>query len=90
MRLVWSILDTNNDFVWFFSKVGLLDLNRFTSEALTALALFVAISEPRDREKIVGVIMMMLEVGRGSPGGLGGAWGYYIRKWKVNSRKFVK
>lgn len=47
-------------FVWFLRKAKLLNTNRITPEALTALTLLVAESDPKDKDQIVGLVMMLL------------------------------
>jgi prophage maintenance system killer protein len=47
-------------FVWFLKKAGLLDISRITPEALTALTLFVAESQPKDKEQMIGLILLLL------------------------------
>jgi len=48
-------------FVWFLKKVGILDVSRFTPEALTVLTLLVAESKSVDKEQIIGLILMLLK-----------------------------
>lgn len=48
-------------FVWFLNKAGLLRVDKMTPEALTALALLVAESNPKDKERMVGLILMLLK-----------------------------
>jgi prophage maintenance system killer protein/ribosomal protein S17E len=47
-------------FVWFLKKAKILDIKRLTPEALTALALLVAESNPTDKERVVGLVLMLL------------------------------
>ncbi len=47
-------------FVWFLRKAKILNTSRITPEALTALTLLVAESDPKDKEQIVGLIVMLL------------------------------
>lgn len=47
-------------FVWFLRKAKILNTSRITPEALTALTLLVAESDPKDKEQIVGLVMMLL------------------------------
>ena len=47
-------------FVWFLRKAGILRAS-LTSEALTALTLLVAESKPKDKEKIIGLIVLLLK-----------------------------
>ncbi len=48
-------------FVWFLEKSKRLDIGRMTPEALTALTLLVAESNPADKENIVKLIMKLIE-----------------------------
>lgn len=47
-------------FVWFLKKAKLLNTGRITPEALTALTLLVAESNPKDKDQIVGLVMLLL------------------------------
>ncbi|MEX0919049.1 MAG: virulence protein RhuM/Fic/DOC family protein [Candidatus Paceibacterota bacterium] len=47
-------------FVWFLNKAGILNRDSFTPEALTALTILVAESNPSDKEKVVGLILNLL------------------------------
>ncbi len=46
-------------FIWFLRRAGILPVG-LTPEALTALTLLVAESHPRDKEKMIGVILLIL------------------------------
>ena len=48
-------------FVWFLQKAEILDLRRLTPEALTALTLLVAESNPKDKDRMIGLILMVLK-----------------------------
>ena len=48
-------------FVWFLKKAGLLERSRITPPALTALTLLVAESNPRDKVRMVGLILTLLK-----------------------------
>ena len=48
-------------FVWFLKKVNLLNTSRLTPTALTALTLLVAESKPKNKEQIVGLILILLK-----------------------------
>ncbi len=41
-------------------KAGMLDLTRFTPEALTAITLLIAESRPSDKDNMIGLILMLL------------------------------
>jgi prophage maintenance system killer protein len=47
-------------FVWFLKQTGILNPARLTSEALTALTLFVAESDPKDKDRMIGLILLLL------------------------------
>ncbi len=47
-------------FVWFLRKAGILRAS-FTPEALTALTLLTAESNPKDKDKIIGLIILLLK-----------------------------
>jgi prophage maintenance system killer protein len=47
-------------FVWFLKRSGLLDFSRLTPEVLTALTLLIAESDPREKDKMVGLVVMIL------------------------------
>jgi prophage maintenance system killer protein len=48
-------------FVWFLSKAGILDVGRITPEALTALTLLVVESNSEDKERVIGLILVLLK-----------------------------
>jgi len=48
-------------FVWFLQKAKILNIRRLTPEALTALTLLVAESKPAERERMIGLILMLLK-----------------------------
>lgn len=47
-------------FVWFLKKAGALDTSRMTPEALTALTLLVAESNPKDKDRLIGLVLILL------------------------------
>ena len=47
-------------FVWFLQKAKVLNTERMTPEALTALTLLVAESDPKDKDQIIGLILLLL------------------------------
>lgn len=47
-------------FIWFLNRVGLLRQDKISPEALTALTLLVAESNPRDKDKTIGLILQIL------------------------------
>ncbi|MFA5831631.1 MAG: virulence protein RhuM/Fic/DOC family protein [Candidatus Paceibacterota bacterium] len=48
-------------FVWFLKRTRILDTSRMTPEALTVLTLLVAESDPKDKDRMVGLILMLLK-----------------------------
>jgi death-on-curing family protein len=46
-------------FVWFLRQTRILNTTRLSPEALTSLALLVAESKPTDKERMIGLILMM-------------------------------
>lgn len=48
-------------FVWFLNKAKILNRNQFTPEALTTLTILVAESDPKDRDRVVGLILNLLK-----------------------------
>ena len=48
-------------FVWFLKKAHRLNIARLTPEALTALTLLVAESNPKDKERMIGLILLLLK-----------------------------
>lgn len=47
-------------FVWFLSRAGMLDTKRITPEALTALTLLIAESNPQDKDKLIRLVMILV------------------------------
>lgn len=47
-------------FVWFLKQTGRLNINKLTPAALTALTLLIAESHPKDKEKMISVVVMLL------------------------------
>ena len=47
-------------FIWFLQKAGILK-DSLTPEALTALTLLVAESNPKDKDKMIGLILLLLK-----------------------------
>lgn len=48
-------------FVWFLKKANILDTSRMTPEALTALTLLVAESDPKNKDNLIGLVLMLLK-----------------------------
>jgi len=47
-------------FVWFLNKAGLLSSD-MTASSLTALTLLISESKPKDKEKMIGLVLLMLK-----------------------------
>jgi prophage maintenance system killer protein len=47
-------------FVWFLRRTGVLNTRSLTPSALTALTLLIAESPPKDKEKMIGLVVMLL------------------------------
>ena len=47
-------------FVWFLRQANILDATRMTPPALTALTILVAESNPKDKDRVVGLILTLL------------------------------
>jgi prophage maintenance system killer protein len=50
-------------FIWFLHKAGLLNIQRLSPNALTALTLLIAESNPKDKDRMVGIILLILRGG---------------------------
>jgi prophage maintenance system killer protein len=48
-------------FVWFLRKAGLLNRSKITPPALTALTLFIAESDPKNKERMIKVVLQLLK-----------------------------
>ena len=49
-------------FVWFLQKANLLNIHQISPQALTAITLLVAESNPQNKDKMIGVILLLLGV----------------------------
>ncbi len=47
-------------FIWFLRKARLLNVSRLSPEALTAITLLIAESAPREKERMVGLVLLLL------------------------------
>ena len=47
-------------FVWLLRTAGILDISRITPAALTAITLLIAESNPADKDKMTGLVVMIL------------------------------
>jgi len=48
-------------FVWFLRRFDILDTNNITPEALTALTLLIAESKPSEKERMIGLVLLLLK-----------------------------
>ena len=48
-------------FVWFLNRTGILDTTKITPPALTALTLLIAESDPKHKDRMVGLILQILK-----------------------------
>lgn len=48
-------------FIWFLHRFGTLDRSKITPSALTALTLFVAESDPKNKERMVRLVLQLLK-----------------------------
>ena len=48
-------------FIWFLSKVGVRFRHKITPEALTAITLLVAESKSQDKDRIIGLLLLLLK-----------------------------
>lgn len=51
-------------FIWFLQKADILNTERLNPNALTALTLLIAESNPKDKDRMVGVILLILRGGK--------------------------
>jgi len=47
-------------FIWFLKKVGFDFSTKITPEALTAITLLIAISDPKDKQRMIDVVILLL------------------------------
>ena len=50
-------------FIWFLQKSGLLNIQRLNPNVLTALTLLIAESNPKDKDRTIGIILLILRGG---------------------------
>jgi len=48
-------------FVWFLKRTGVLDISRLSPPALTALTLLIAASNPKEKDKMTGLVVQLLK-----------------------------
>jgi len=47
-------------FVWYLQKAGVLRTDQMTPQALTSLTILIAESDPKHKDKVVGLVLMLL------------------------------
>lgn len=47
-------------FIWFLRQARILNTARITPEALTALTLLVAESHPKEKDRMIGLVLLLL------------------------------
>jgi prophage maintenance system killer protein len=47
-------------FVWFLRQANILDVSRMTPPALTALTILVAESDPKEKDRVIGLILTLV------------------------------
>ncbi len=47
-------------FIWFLKKNNILNINKINSQTLTTLTILIAESNPKDKEKMIGLILQLL------------------------------
>ena len=47
-------------FIWYLKQAKILDVARITPAALTALTLLIAESDPKDKDKMVGLVCVLI------------------------------
>jgi prophage maintenance system killer protein len=47
-------------FVWFLKKNGLLNIDKLTPSTLTALTLLIAQSDPKDKERMINLVVLII------------------------------
>ena len=48
-------------FIWFLRRFDILDTNNITPEALTALTLLIAESKPSEKDRMIGLVLLLLK-----------------------------
>jgi len=48
-------------FVWFLNRAGILKKDKISPEALTVLTLFIAESDTKDKDRIIGLVLQLLK-----------------------------
>lgn len=50
-------------FIWLLREYNLLDTSKFTAPALTTLTILIAESNPKDKDRVIGLILLLLQKG---------------------------
>ena len=48
--------------MWFLKEAGVLNIHEISPQALTAITLLVAESKPDEKDKMIGLVLLMLGV----------------------------
>lgn len=48
-------------FIWLLREYNLLDTNKFTAQALTTLTILIAESNPQDKDRVIGLVLLLLQ-----------------------------
>lgn len=48
-------------FIWFLNQAGILDRKKITPPALTAITLFIAESDPKNKERMIRLVLQLLK-----------------------------
>jgi prophage maintenance system killer protein len=48
-------------FIWLLREYNLLDTGKFTAQALTTLTILIAESNPKDKDRVIGLILLLLQ-----------------------------
>lgn len=51
-------------FIWFLQKAGFYFQNKITPETLTTLTILIAESHPKEKEKMIGIVLLLLNFGQ--------------------------
>lgn len=49
-------------FIWFLQKAGILNRTKITSTALTAINLLIAESDPKNKDRMVRLVLQLLKM----------------------------
>jgi prophage maintenance system killer protein len=47
-------------FIWFLKQTNILNITKLTPSALTALTILVASSDPKDKDKVISLILSII------------------------------